>query len=708
VTPNNWQALHFLLSDLTGISAGFVLFSLLALLPGYAIGWLTNVLGFRRRSLPFRLAASVPVSLSVAPIIGYTIGRWLGLDAVWIVYAVLCVAAVAAGALRRDAFSAPGFRRLWPFFALIAAWIGIASLSLADLPFGHRLYFSIIDFDYSVRIALTHSISAFGVPARNPFFFPDHAVDLRYHYLWLIVCAQIDRLGAPLSGTRLIDTRTAVIAGTLWVGIGLIALIPLYLRLFISTGQDLLRQSRIGIALLAVTGLDIVPALLLVWASRAGIFSEMSPSVEWWNEQVDGWLYTMLWEPHYICALVACLTGFLVLWTLPPQASRRERIVSGLVAGIAFATAAGSGIYVAAVFGAFLAIWFVVLLARKLRREAEAMAIAGIVAIALIYPFFASLQGSLASVGSGAPAGVGAAQHLFRFTVRAFAPVSMVFGSDWPWQRYLANLLLLPLNYFIELGIFFAAGHLFWTRFRARKRAATLAELAALLMLATSVVICTFVKSTAILNNDLGWRGFLPAQFILLLWAANLLSERALRTKLATLLIVLGVAGAAYDLAILRFYPVLADFGKVPKIVWLGADRQVGFRTLANREAYEWIRARTPETAVIQQNPETLYQDTFFGAYGDRQTIAVGYLCGASLGGDPRECQSTMAILVPLFAGGGAQVLASACSSLPMDFAIAKDTDKAWHDPSSWVWTGAPVFSNDFTRVFACKPDTRR
>ena len=691
---------HFLLSDLVGISAGFALFSLLALVPGYSIGWLTNALGFRDRSLPFRLAASVPISLSTTPIIGYTIGRWFGFDATWLVYILLCASAATAGACRRATFFAPGFRRLWPFFALIAAWLAIASLSLADLPVGHRLYYSIIDFDYSVRIAFTHSIAAFGLPARNPFFFPGHAVDLRYHYLWLIVCAEICRLGAPF-----VDARTAFIAGTLWVGIGLIALIPLYLRLFTATGSDLLRRSRTGIALLAVTGLDIVPALLLVWANRAGIFSEMSPSVEWWNEQVDGWLYTMLWEPHYICALVACLTGFLILWKLPSQATWRELIVSGALAGIAFATAAGSGIYVAAVFGVFLAMWFLVLLARKLWRGAEAMGVAAIVAAALFYPFFSSLRGALAGAGPGI--GTGPAPHLFQFTVRAFAPVAMVFGSEWPWQRYVANLFMLPLNYFIELGIFFVAGHMFWRRFRARKRPATLAELAALLMLATSVLICTFVKSAAILNNDLGWRGFLPAQFVLLLWASSLLSGRASRTKLATLLIVLGIAGVAYDLTILRFYPVLADFAVVPKISWLGSDRQVGLRTLANREAYAWIRARTPETAVIQQNPEPVYQDTFFGAYGDRQTIAVGYLCGSSFGGGAQECQSTIAVLNPLFEGGGTQTLAGACRKLPMDYVIAKDTDKAWHETSSWVWTGAPAYSNSFTRVFAC-PTSRR
>lgn len=692
---------HFFVSDLIGIAAAFALFSLLAVLPGYSIGWLSNVLGFRDHSMPFRLAASVPISLSVAPIVGYTIGQWFGLDALWIVYALLCAAALATGAWRRNVLSIRGLRCLWPFFVLIAAWMAIAVLSLADLQFGHRLYFSIIDFDYSLRIAFTHSIAAFGLPARNPFFFPGHAVELRYHYLWMIVCAQISRLGGSLFG-RVVDARTAFIAGTLWVGIGMIALIPLYLRLFVATGRDLLRQSRIGIALLAVTGLDIVPALLLVWGYRAGIFSEMSPSVEWWNEQVDGWLYTMLWEPHYVCALVACLTGFLILWKLPPRATWRDRIVSGALAGIAFATGAGSGIYVAAVFAVFLGIWFFVLVARKLWREAEAMAVAGAVGAALFYPFFASLRNALSNADAALGVG-GTGQHPFQFTVRAFAPVGMIFGSDWPWQRYLADLLLLPVNYFVELGIFFVVGYMFWTRFRARKRPATLAELAALLMLATSVLICTFVKSTAFVNNDLGWRGFLPAQFVLLIWAANLLAERASRTWLTTLLIVVGVAGAAYDLAILRFYPVLADLGKAPKIGWLGADRQVGLRTLANREAYEWIRARTPETAVIQQNPEPVYEDTFFGAYGERQTIAVGFLCGSSFGGDTPECKAAMAVLGPLFAGGGKTVLSDACRSLPMDYVVAKDTDQAWRDPSSWVWTGASVFGNKFVRVFACR-----
>ena len=44
-------------------------------------------------------------------------------------------------------------------------------------------------------------------------------------------------------------------------------------------------------------------------------------------------------------------------------------------------------------------------------------------------------------------------------------------------------------------------------------------ERAAVLMVVSSVLACTFLRSNAITSNDLGWRGFMIAQFILLLWA---------------------------------------------------------------------------------------------------------------------------------------------------------------------------------------------
>src|SRR5262249_31992169 len=130
-------------------------------------------------------------------------------------------------------------------------------------------------------------------------------------------------------------------------------------------------------------------------------------------------------------------------------------------------------------------------------------------------------------------------------------------------------------------------------------------------------------RSASTQNNDLGWRGFLIAQFVLLLLAADHLPEtlqRAWRAPgergnflILSALFALGFAGVIYDLAIGRFYPILSDTRLVPKIDWLGADEQLGLRTLANREAYDWLRHRTASTSIVQQNPNPVFQDTFYG-----------------------------------------------------------------------------------------------
>jgi len=80
---------NFLLSDCLAIPGAFFLFSVIAFLPGYAAGWLSDVLRFRRRSLAFRLCASVPLALAIGPAAAYTLGRLLSLTAVLVGYGLL-------------------------------------------------------------------------------------------------------------------------------------------------------------------------------------------------------------------------------------------------------------------------------------------------------------------------------------------------------------------------------------------------------------------------------------------------------------------------------------------------------------------------------------------------------------------------------------------------------------------------------------------
>jgi len=159
--------------------------------------------------------------------------------------------------------------------------------------------------------------------------------------------------------------------------------------------------------------------------------------------------------------------------------------------------------------------------------------------------------------------------------------------------------------------------------------------------------------------------------------------------------------GVVYDLAILRFYPVLSDSGTVPKIYWLADDQRLGERTTANREAYQWLRGRTTPQAIIQQNPD-VFQENFYGLYGQRQTMAGGKVCLTTFGGDPLDCTPLLLRLAPLFAGGTSDRLDAACRALPVDAFIAKDTDGAWRDKTSWVWRTSPAFQNSFVRIYFC------
>jgi len=659
---------NFMLADFAGITIAFLLFSCLTVLPGYTLAWALDLLRFRRREPMFRLAISVALAIAVGPLMSYLTGQWA-----IPIYGALSAAAVPlilTGRRRRFAIA-------WP----VVAWCVLAVLVLCDLQFGRKLYFSIIGFDYAVRTAFVSSISAFGLPAQNPFFYPGVPVPLRYHYYWLIQSALVHRVASPF-----VDARQALVAGTMWCGVGLLSLIALYLRFFKVKGRK--SSAIFAWSLLLVTGLDILPALFFLVLAKIHLIGNLPPSLEWWNDQVDGWLYSMVWEPHYVSGLIACLFGFLVI-----SQSKDRRLLHGVVAGLAFATSVGAAIYVAFVFAIFLFCWTALAAFKRWYGEVLALSVAGITALLCSLPFLKSLRGP----GTG-----GAFLH---WTVRSFFAID-VFGKVLHWpalQTNLANLLVLPLNYFLELGLFFAVGVLEWRRL-SKMSVIQRDDLALALMTFVSIVVCTFLRSGVIANNDLGWRGFLIAQFVLLIRGAQLLSvETFWRSRRLALLAALGLAGTIYDQALLRFYPMLSDARLLPKVGWLAEDEKLGERTYANREAYEWIRANSDARARIQQSPDQPIQDTFYGLYANRNTLDEDIACATTFGGDPKDCVALQKTITPLFDSiATEQLFESACATEPMEFVIAKDTDASWRGQNTWVWRNSPDFANAYVRVFRC------
>lgn len=676
------------------------LFPFFILLPGYAIAWLADVFEFRRRTAAFRLAFAVPLSIAVCPIVTFLLGRLCGMDAVWVFYgAAACLFLVAVLRPPRR-FRLSGEWRIMA--AVLGIWLVVALGSLIDIQLRDRLYYPTSALDNSVRAAFTHSISSAGIPPQTPLFFPGQPVLLRYHYFWFMMCSLVER-----AGHGAVSARQALIGGTFWGGAGLMALLALFLRLvFPGDPARLRRRILAAFLLLGITGLDIVPTAFLLLLHARGALPFVLPSVEWWNEHVDWFVYTTLWAPHALASMIACFMAFLLLGKAPSAAGRRGVACYSILAGIALASSIGTSIYVAFAFAVFLVVWTAVTAARQWYRETAALLTAGATCALAALPYLLDLRVPAAGAfAGGAP---------LQFTVRAFSLAALVpgwRGMSQTWRLLLVNLPLVPLNYLLEFGFFFLVGVIEWRRLRRGGRPLTREQLAGATMIATSGLICTFLRSSVIGCNDLGWRGFLVAQFVLLLWGADLLARglhldfvSAAERRLLAMFLVLGAAGTIYDLALTRVYPILADRGVVPPLDWMSPDRQFGKRTYAARAAYEWAQSATADTAAIQFNPKVTFQETTAMLYADRRTLAADPTCNTSFGGDEKRCAPIVARLNQLYTAAVSDT-DGVCESLPVDLVIAKDTDPAWRDRRSWVWREEPVFSSHYIRVFACRKE---
>lgn len=692
---------NFMLQDLAGCLKAICLFPLFVFVPGYAIAWLLDLYDFRRRATAFRLAFSLPLSIGLCPLVTYLLGRFGGITAVWSFYVLAACAFLAI--LIRYAPRLPSSRETRMIFVAAAIWLVIALGSLIDIQIGGRLYYPVSALDNSVRAAFVHSLSVTGIPPQTPLFLPAQPAPLRYHYFWLMMCSLVERLGGSA-----VSARQALIGGTFWCGLGLLSLVALYLRLFAPGDPARLhRRIKIAFLLLAITGLDILPTAFLLLLHARGVMSIVLPSVEWWNEHVDWFVYSTLWAPHALASLLACLTAFLLLWNASQNTGRRQFLRYAVPAGIALASAVGASIYVSFVFAIFLVFWTAITLLRKWWPETKALLVSGSVCVLLAMPYLLSLR--VPSAPSSGPAG----GSPLEFTVRTFSMAAFIpawRGMSQTSRLLLVNLPLVPLNYLLEFGFFLGVGAIQWRRLRSRGAPITRQQLACVAIAASGFLICTFVRSSVIGCNDLGWRGFLPAEFVLLIWGADLLADRrsaAIAPAEWRLLIgfaVLGAMGAVYDLAITRTYPILADRGIVPPLDWMASDREFGPRTYAAREGYEWARSSSAETAAIQFNPKVTFQETAAMLYSDRRAVAADLNCTVTFGGDARLCAPIVERFNELYTGQDPGT-ADACRDFPVDLIVAKDTDPVWRDRNSWVWRETPAFQSAYVRIFRCRSE---
>jgi hypothetical protein len=671
---------NFTVLDTVGAIRAMFGFAAILLCPGYVVGAALDLFGFRRRSLLERLAWAIALSFVVSPIFTVLVGRLIPLTGVAGVFAACAVATLALLILDRRRLSVPVDRETILLGLFLAFGIAVVVGELVDIQRGNRLYLSVTVLDQAYRVAFVNAAAHTGIPPLNPLYHPGVASPMRYYYFWYAVGAVCVKLAH-------VSARQALIASSVWAGLGLVATIALFARHFIGVRERLHRYILTAALLLTVTGLDILPGFYLLFVDHS-----FSGDLEWWSsDQISSWMDTILWVPNHTASLLCCLAAFLLLWRTREDGSRAQKIAATVLAGVAAASAFGLSVYVAAGFAILMVGWTATLLIREgdvalAVRNAGAVGTAGV----LLIPYLRELMRGHSGTEQGAAAGPG---HLLQFSVRAMIDPELIAGlpvlarlnGDHPvLLDQMTRLILLLPGYVLELGAF---GMVLVLTIAARKRL-DLAGRTALGLALGGLVLVSFVRSSVIGNNDFGYRAaLLPCFFLLLLTAQRLTSAQPkMQGQLLGLLLTMGVLGTAFQALMLRIYVPLHVAAHMPDFEGLPEA------AFAARRGYAAAVNAMPATAIVQSNlgDPGDYGYVINMLFSERAMATDAAVdCGAVFGGDPGACLQTQQIVQSLFTmpAPSASEARAHCRTLGAGYLSVARSDPAWEDTNGWVWT---------------------
>jgi hypothetical protein len=694
---------NFTVQDVLGILIVLPFFLLILVAPGYLVGMASNAMDFRQRGISERLLLALAISAAVSPYSINILCRIFSIEIVSIIYLFIGLAFMARLLIewRRSKYTF-NIEMHWTTKAalgLVAIWIAVCLISLPDLQVGPKLYSTAATWDYSVRSPFIASAMRTGAPPASPFIYPGYPVHARYYYYWNVLCA----LPAQLSGS---SARITLYASCIWSGLLLVSMIPVYLKHFLERSSRLRIASIVGIAMLAVTGLDLIPTLGLFAFGHAHPAADM----EWWDTvQITSWMDASIWVPHHVAALVACLAGYLFLWKAIDNPHKSTRIWLIVLAALGFSSAAGLSVYVTVAFAFFILAWVAYLLLRGRLFAVALHGIAGILALLFSVGYIRDLLGSGTS-DSGSSSSSG---HFLAFGLRQL-PFVIDFHNRMAGFGIWVIVAFVVL--FIELGIYMVVGLIQANHDWRGWRTLPEAQKALWFMGGSTLVVIMYIRSTVIGANDLGFRGAMVLQFVLLLWAAMYLADRftahrppakgltddKLLSAILILLLSVGVASSLYQLGMLRVYAFLRERHDWTDIMQLANGRE----TYALRTTYAELDRTVPANAVVQYYPESKLTTSML-VYSRYQQAAGDSGCIATFGGTAAECAQVQAGLTAIFdphSGGNISKtqVDKICQSLHIDVLLVNALDPIWNAKDSWVWQSTPIIQNDFVRVYKC------
>jgi hypothetical protein len=427
--------------------------------------------------------------------------------------------------------------------------------------------------------------------------------------------------------------------------------------------------------------------------------------IEAWNMAIMSWLNALTWVPNHVSAAAQCVAAMLAILTVA-DGSELKRITAGTLAGIAFASALGTSVWVTLIFAIGWIIWTVALLvSRKTRALGWIMALSGFVGGVLSIPFILDLVQSGGSSRSGLP---------IAFYVRPFLLTTLLVPDRF---QAFANLLLLPANYLMELGFFFVLA-LVWFQHRSQfvsQHAAFI--MAEFILLTTVFVVVTFVYSTVLQINDLGVRGWLLGQFVLLVWAVDVLelwlggAPPTIRSVFRVIgkqgrpgraiqaLLIIGILTTMLEAFSTRWWPVLVDGNVAGFPNDLSPDKHLGERTYAARLAFQYMDGHLPADSIVQNNPNVSL-DRPSGLYGDHQMV-ISDRTSYGLSADTfHYFQSNISAI--FVSSKSWEAIDATCKQYAIEVLIINDLDPLWKLLPALERERPPLYQNEYYALIRC------
>jgi hypothetical protein len=292
--------------------------------------------------------------------------------------------------------------------------------------------------------------------------------------------------------------------------------------------------------------------------------------------------------------------------------------------------------------------------------------------------------------------------------------------------RSLANLLLMPFGYAIELGFLFVVFLIYLVPAWRGHRPLTPAQRTLLIITIAIIPFTSLIRSGVLVINDFGIHSPLFMQFPLLLLASELLISWRYQARksdlgleqagpvprtpyilrsIVSLAIVIGILSTCYRALTLRFILPLSDLNASsshdPEVQGLSHKAYISYL------GYAKLDAAVPHDAVVQFNATdswVFWKNVDLGNIDHQVAIAGGApSCGSELGGDPSGCPAMAAAILPLFKDATADQVRATCHDYGIGYLVTNVYDPVWNDKQSWVWTLSPVVADPEFRALDCR-----